>query len=152
MRLSGNKLRAGALGSGECCRAACCVQLACESMNVSFDRKRIVLSSGAKEKVYARAVAAIRSVLCLNKSVRDDCSSDRAIGMRVLLGGADVRSLAVRFGCVRSINAATKLLSAYKERFLAQLKSDEERRNADFSGSGVYAAAAVYITGKLMVW
>lgn len=157
LRLSNSKLRIGALGSGDCCRAACCVQLACESLNVSFDRRKIVLSSGAKEKVYARVVAAIRSVLGLRAELKGENdpvgiqSRWRAGAGVVVVGGADVRSLAVRFGCVRSITAATKLLAVYKDRFLANLRSDVERKNADFNGSGVYAAAAVYITGKLMV-
>ena len=131
VRRSVAKLRRGSLGAGDCCRAAACVELACASLRMSFDRAKLVRVSGAKEKVYSSTLFAIQNVLGIRRT-------------------ADARSLAVRFGCLRCVRSAAAVLESYKLRFVNELKSDEEKRNADFSG-GVFIAAALYLAGRKMV-
>ena len=130
LRMTDAKLPAGALGAADCCRAAACVELACTAAFASFDRGRIVRASGAREKVYSRAVLAIQNVLGIRRTV-------------------DMRSLAVRFGSIRCIVRATSLLAAYKSRFIGELKSAEEKSAANF-GSNVFVAAALYLAGRSM--
>ncbi|CAM6120334.1 unnamed protein product [Calypogeia fissa] len=126
-RLSKVHFNASEFGVGEICKAVLCVELACQSLQVLFDRQRAIRCSGLSEKAYMRSSHALQNALGLRKKV-------------------DVRELAVQFGCVRLIATVHKTIALYQQRFVAALP-ESRRSSADFNRP-VFTSVAFYLCAK----
>eukprot|EP00249_Psilotum_nudum_P000072 c1025_g1_i2 orf=466-1299(-) len=126
-RFSNVHFNSSSFGVGEVCKSVLCLELACTSLHVAFDREKAVHLTGMSEKAYTRSLANLQN----------------ALGLRANL---DVRQLAVQFGCVRLISFVQRLLTSFKQRFIAALP-ESRRGNADF-GRPVFTAVAFYLCSK----
>jgi hypothetical protein len=116
---------------GEVAMAAVCLELACFSTNEHRDiaRETFVKSSCANAKTYESVYKMLQQTLGLNRKV-------------------DLQHLVVRYGCASLRPLVIQVLQLYKERFLAQLGSTEERSKADFTRPTFLAAAFALVMKK----
>ncbi|KAH7277371.1 hypothetical protein KP509_39G047700 [Ceratopteris richardii] len=126
-RLSKLQFDSSAFGLGEVCKAVLCFELACSLLRVDIDRQTAIRVSGLSEKAYIRSLTNLQN----------------ALGVRSNL---DVRELAVQFGCVRLVGSVQRILTVFKERFIAALPASR-KGNADFSRP-VFTAVAFYLCAK----
>lgn len=121
LRLCRLHFNSSSMGVGEICKSVICFELACGELQLSLDRQKAVRVSGMSEKAYVRSLTALQNALGLRPKV-------------------DVRELAIQFGCIRLIGAVQRVLSLYKQRFVAALP-ESRRTSADFSRPAFTAAA-----------
>ncbi|KAI5061835.1 hypothetical protein GOP47_0022374 [Adiantum capillus-veneris] len=126
-RLSKLQFDSSAFGLGEVCKAVLCFELACSLLHVDMDRQKAIRISGLSEKAYIRSLTNLQN----------------ALGLRPAL---DVRELAVQFGCVRLVGSVQRVLTEFKQRFVAALPASR-KGNADFSRP-VFTAVAFYLCAK----
>ncbi|KAI0501128.1 hypothetical protein KFK09_016071 [Dendrobium nobile] len=126
-RLSDVQFDSSIIGVGEVVKAIVCLEIAASRLQIIFDRSAAIRMSGMSEKAYIR---------CFN-------AMQNGIGVKARL---DVRELAIQFGCVRLISFVQKVLSLYKDRFLAALPASR-RANTDFSRP-VFTAVTFFLCAK----
>lgn len=115
------------IGVGEICKAIICLEIAASRMEEIFDHPAAVKLSGLSEKAYNRSYNSMQN----------------SIGIKNKL---DTRELAIQFGCIRLIPFVQKVLSLYKDRFIASLPSSR-RASTDITRP-VFTAAAFYLCAK----
>ncbi|KAH0458323.1 hypothetical protein IEQ34_013638 [Dendrobium chrysotoxum] len=126
-RLSDVQFDSSIIGVGEVVKAIICLEIAASRLQIIFDRSAAIRMSGMSDKAYIR---------CFN-------TMQNGIGVKARL---DVRELAIQFGCVRLISFVNKVLSLYKDRFLAALPASR-RANTDFSRP-VFTAVTFFLCAK----
>ncbi|KAG0589281.1 hypothetical protein M758_1G008400 [Ceratodon purpureus] len=127
LRLCRVHFDSSSFGVGEICKSVLCFELACGELQVSLDRQKAVRVSGMSEKAYVRSLTAMQNALGLRPKV-------------------DIRELSIKFGCVRLISTVQRVLSLYKQRFVAALP-ESRRISADFSRPA-FTAAAFFLCSK----
>ncbi|MCO5604395.1 hypothetical protein L7F22_058560 [Adiantum nelumboides] len=126
-RLSKLQFDSAAFGLGEVCKAVLCFELACSLLHVDMDRQKAIRISGLSDKAYIRSLTNLQN----------------ALGLRPTL---NVQELAIQFGCVRLVGSVQRILTEFKQRFVAALPASR-KGNADFSRP-VFTAVAFYLCAK----
>lgn len=124
LRLS--RIRARGWPEGEECRVLSCLEIACKSMAVPFDRPLATKMSG-KPKVFHRSVASMRNVLNIHMPLTSN-------------------ELCVKFGCVQLEAATKRVFARYKEQYLA-LVPIGARSQASFTGN-LFIAVSFYLAAR----
>ncbi|KAG1667552.1 hypothetical protein FOA52_014632 [Chlamydomonas sp. UWO 241] len=120
----------GGLGQGEMCKAAVCLELANNIIGTSskdLTRERFVKMGCCSTKVYTNTFTVLQQALGAQRKV-------------------DLQHLVVKFGCAAVRLSVTRVLTLYKERFVAALR-EADRRAADF-GRPVFLAVAFVLVAR----